>query len=436
MASPSSTVFSLEGKSLRLNTATDASSHLEPLRSSNSFTEIRLQGNTLGVEASEEIASLLKSQKSLQVANLGDIFTSRLVDEIPPALSALLTSLLELPELHTVDLSDNAFGLRTVEPLTAFLKAHTPLKHLILNNNGLGPKAGSMIGEALSELADRKEEARKQGKDVPALETIICGRNRLENGSMEAWVKAFQKHKGVKMVRMVQNGIRQQGITVLLREGLKGCSELEVLDMEDNTFTITGSRALAEAVVGWKSIRDLGLGDCYLTARGGVILGEALGKGRNTALQSLRAPYNNWTAKSVKALLAATTTGGLVNLRRLELNGNKFAEEDESVEQLRVLLDKRKEEHEEKGGEAKESEWGLDELDELDDDDEDSEEEDDEAASDGGEEDEDGEDEKEALEEKAEGILKEADAEENADVSQKKDEDVDALADKLGKTEL
>ncbi|MCJ1352340.1 MAG: hypothetical protein MMC33_002324 [Icmadophila ericetorum] len=434
MASSSSTIFSLEGKSLRLNTAADAASHLEPLRSSDAFTEIRLQGNTLGVEASQEIASLLKSQKSLQVANLGDIFTSRLVDEIPSALSALLTSLLELPELHTVDLSDNAFGLMTVEPLVAFLRAHIPLKHLILNNNGLGPRAGSMIGEALSELADRKEEARRQGKDIPALETIVCGRNRLENGSMDAWAKAFQKHKGVKIVRMVQNGIRQQGITTLLREGLKGCVELEVLDMEDNTFTITGSQALAEAVVGWKSIRNLCLGDCYLSARGGVVVAEALGKGHNTGLQTLKAPYNNWTTKSVQALLAATTKGGLVNLRRLELNGNKFAEEDESVESLRILLDKRKEEHEEKGGDTKENEWGLDELDELDDDDEDSaaEDEEEEAA----EEDEDEDGKKETTEAEGEAILKEADAEENENVSQKKDEDVDALADKLGKTEL
>ena len=167
MASSSSTIFSLEGKSLRLNTAADAASHLEPLRSSDAFTEIRLQGNTLGVEASQEIASLLKSQKSLQVANLGDIFTSRLVDEIPSALSALLTSLLELPELHTVDLSDNAFGLMTVEPLVPFLRAHIPLKHLILINIGLGPRAGSMIGEALSDLADRKEEARRHYNIAP-----------------------------------------------------------------------------------------------------------------------------------------------------------------------------------------------------------------------------------------------------------------------------
>jgi Ran GTPase-activating protein 1 len=73
----------------------------------------------------------------VQVANFADIFTGRLLSEIPDALTHLLTSLLALPELHTVNLSDNAFGLNTVAPLQPFLSQHVPLQHLILNNNGL-----------------------------------------------------------------------------------------------------------------------------------------------------------------------------------------------------------------------------------------------------------------------------------------------------------
>lgn len=424
-----STIFSLEDQSLKLSTAEDAHAHLEPLRTSTLITEIRLGGNTLGVPACAEIASLLSKQKNLEVANLADIFTSRLLAEIPPALSALLTSLLQLPNLHTVDLSDNAFGLNTVGPLVAFLKEHVPLKHLILNNNGLGPYAGIQIADALSELATKKALARKEGKEVPDLCTIICGRNRLESGSMTAWSRAFKNHGGVKEIKMTQNGIRQDGIAVLLREGLRGCEELEVLDLQDNTFTITGSLALSEVVGGWKQLRELGVGDCLLGARGGVVVAEALGKGTNKGLKVLRAQYNDLDAKGVKALLTASETG-LPGLRRVELNGNKFSEDDEGVEGLRILLNERKDEA---GDSHADAEWGLDDLSDLEEDSDDDDE-DDEAEEKA---EKDTSDEETDLKPdlkpdvRAERILKEADDAEAETVPREEDPEVDALAAQL-----
>ena len=286
--SSSNNIFSLSGQSLKLDTAEHIEPHLKPLIASHSVTEIHLGGNTLGVSACETLASVLRTKSTLQTAKLDDIFTSRLLSEIPPALSSLLTALLELPSLHTVDLSDNAFGLNTVEPLVHFLSRHVPLKHLILQNNGLGPNAGTRVASALTALAERKEEARKSGKDVPDLETVICGRNRLESGSMPAWAKAYRAHRKVKTVKMVQNGIRQDGISLLLTEGLVWCGELEILDLQDNTFTITGARALSQVVEGWKQIQELGIGDSLLGGRGAILVAEALGKGNNGLLEQLR----------------------------------------------------------------------------------------------------------------------------------------------------
>ena len=429
--SVSNNIFSLSGQSLKLDTAEHLEPHLKPLIASETVTEIRLGGNTLGAPACETLASVLRTKSTLQTAKLDDIFTSRLLSEIPPALSSLLTSLLELPNLHTVDLSDNAFGLNTVEPLVNFLSKHVPLKHLILQNNGLGPNAGALIANALIALAERKEEARKSGKEVPNLETVICGRNRLESGSMPAWAKAYRAHRKVKVVKMVQNGIRQDGISPLLTEGLVWCEELEVLDLQDNTFTITGARALTQVVEGWKHIKELGIGDSLLGSRGAVLLAEALGKGNNETLEVLRLQYNEIDSNGVKALLT-TAKDRLPQLRRVELNGNKFSEDDEPVEGLRLLLEARKER-----AHDTEAEWGLDELSDLEEessDDEDEEE-------DGNNEDEDEDDEAEREEQeqadaRRETILKDADEEEAQTVSQKKDGDVDALADKLGKTEI
>ena len=423
--SSSDSIFSLSGQSLKLDTAEQIEPHLKPLIILDAVTEIHLGGNTLGAPACESLASVLRTKTTLQTAKLDDIFTSRLLSEIPPALSSLLTALLELPSLHTVDLSDNAFGLNTVEPLVDFLSKHVPLRHLILQNNGLGPNAGTLVASALTALAERKEEARKSGKEVPDLETVICGRNRLESGSMPAWAKAYRAHRKVKTVKMVQNGIRQDGISILLTEGLVWCGELETLDLQDNTFTITGARALSQVVEGWRQIKELGIGDSLLGARGAVLLAEALGKGNNGLLEILRLQYDEIDSRGVKALLVAAKDK-LVKLRRVELNGNKFSEDDEPVEGLRLLLEERKEK-----APNVEGEWGLDELSDLeeesDDEDEDEDVDDD---------DEEEKEEQEEAEGRRESILKDADQEEAQKVSQKKDDDVDALADSLGKTEI
>jgi Ran GTPase-activating protein 1 len=414
--------FSLAGKGLKLDTKEDLEKHIQPLVDSADITHIDFSGNTLGVPACAALAPILSSKSKLESADLHDIFTSRLLEEIPPALSSLLTALLECPSLRTIDLSDNAFGLKTKDPLVDFLSKHIPLKHLILNNNGMGPIAGTSIAQALTSLASRKEEARKKGISVPDLESIVCGRNRLENGSMSAWAKAYEAHKsGIKSVKMTQNGIRPEGISHLLSSGLRHCTKLEVLDMQDNTFTIKGATALAAALSEWPDLKELGVGDDLLGARGAIKVFESLGKGQNKVVEVLRLQYNDITPKGVEALLLAARHG-LPLLRRVELNGNKFEEDDASVEELAELLSERKEES---GKENDlEGHWGLDELDELE-------------GEDSDEEEEDGLDEEEAEEEDArEKVLREADEAEDSAVSQNKDADVDELADVLKKTEI
>lgn len=348
-----------------------------------------------------------------------------MLSEIPPALQHLLTALLTLPNLHTINLSDNAFGLNTQAPLVDFLSKHVPLQHLILNNNGLGPAAGCLVADALTALAEKKDAARKEGKQVPDLETVICGRNRLENGSMNAWAKTYAAHKGVKEIKMVQNGIRQEGITQLLTSGLSHLSKLEVLDLQDNTFTAMGGTALSNVVGTWTSLKELGVGDCLLSRRGGIALATALNKGNNSKLEVLRLQFNEINSKGVKGIADARSK--LPALRRVELNGNQFEEDDASLDALREILKSRMEAAgiDDEDGE----DWGLDELDDLEE--EDSEDDEDEATKDS-----DDEEEGVDVEEKAaRQIAADKDAEEE-NVAQEKDGKVDALAEQLAKTEI
>jgi Ran GTPase-activating protein 1 len=302
------------------------------------------------------------------------------------------------------------------------------LRCLYLNNNGMGPAAGVLLADALTALAAKKEAARKEGKQVPDLELVICGRNRLENGSMAAWAKAYAANNGVKTIKMTQNGIRPEGITHLITDGLSHLSKLETLDLQDNTFTAMGAKALSSVVGRWTNLRELGVGDCLLSGRGGVALASALEKGQNKKVEVLRLQFNDINAKGLDGLASAASTS-LPALRRVELNGNKFSEEESSIEKLREILEARKEE----SGEHEDDEeyWGLDELDELDSEDEDEEESDTEEKH-GDDSDEEG---VEVEEKAARQIIEDKKAEES-NVAQDKDKKVDDLADVLAKTEI
>jgi Ran GTPase-activating protein 1 len=302
-------------------------------------------------------------------------------------------------------------------PLVAFLSSHVPLRHLFLNNNGLGPHAGILIANALSELHAKKLEARKEGKNIPDLETVICGRNRLENGSMTAWAKAFSLHTSVKEVKMVQNGIRQEGISHLLTNGLRHAKDIKVLDLQDNTFTLLGAKALAIVAPGWTNIEELGVGDSLLSAKGGIVVAEALSKGANKKLQILRLQYNDINTKGLRVFTSAVKNA-LPALRKIELNGNKFSEEDQSVMTLKEILGERKEKL--AGNLVMEDDWGLDSLSDLEEESEDEGEDED-------------EEEEEEAEERREKLLEEEEEAQEEPVALEEDKDVDDLANELEK---
>ncbi|TQS37252.1 hypothetical protein Golomagni_02284 [Golovinomyces magnicellulatus] len=362
-------VFSLEGKGLKLDSAEDVEQHFGRLREMEHVVEVRLQGNTLGVVPCQILGEILRTKKNLHVANLADIFTGRLLSEIPKALKYLLDALLTLPKLNKVILNDNAFGLKTSGPLVDFLSSHVPLQHLILNNNGLGPESSIKVAEALILLHAKKEEARKEGKDVPNLETIICGRNRLESSSMMAWAKVFSLHTGVKEVKMVQNGIRSIGIYVLLNDGLRHAKGIRILDLEDNTFLTKGASALAKVAPGWIELQELGAGDCFMESKGSLLLVEALGQGMNHNLEVLRLQYNQLNSKALNKLALVVKTA-LPNLRKMALHGNRFEGENQDVETLRQLLSDRRDKLQ--NSSTIDDDWGLDpfESDESDESDE------------------------------------------------------------------
>jgi Ran GTPase-activating protein 1 len=230
---------------------------------------------------------------------------------------------------------------------------------------------------------------------------------------MEPWAKCFKANQSLTTIRMPQNGIRPEGITIILRDGIVHDRDLRILDLQDNTFTNQGALALADILPELPQLRDLGVGDCLLSARGGVVVAEALKKAANTKLEILRLQYNEIESNGAKEFLTALKLG-LPALKMIELNGNKFAEDDEVVEEFRSLFLER----------------GFGELDELDDMEEVSEDE---------EEEEEDESEEEGVGTAAAAkdiINKETEEEENENVAPEEDKDTDELANMLAKARI
>ena len=269
----------------------------------------------------------------IQVADLADIFTGRLISEIPPALQAICDALVSMTSLVELDLSDNAFGGRSAEPMVNFLTNNRSFQVLKLNNNGLGVWGGTTVANALLESA----KLSKKDKKPSNLRVIVCGRNRLENGSAPYWAEAFSAHGTLREVKMPQNGIQMEGISAIA-QGLAKCPDLESLDLQDNTAKEKGTRAVAVALTKWPNLRSLNLSDCLLSTQGAYALASALGKGYTPKLEVLRLEYGDMNPAGIN-VLAQAIADHLPNLITLELNGNKADPEDECIVNIRDALE-------------------------------------------------------------------------------------------------
>ncbi|KIJ32129.1 hypothetical protein M422DRAFT_234263 [Sphaerobolus stellatus SS14] len=380
-----SKIFSIKGKGLKLDTRDDIKPYLENLDASV-IEEIHFGGNTLGVEAALELAEFLKKATRIKIADFADIFTGRLISEIPQALTAICDALKDRESLIEIDLSDNAFGGRSAEPMVPFLTHNRSLQILKLSNNGLGPSGGTIVADAL--LANANASIAK-GKPSN-LRVVYCGRNRLENGSAPRFAEAFAAHGKLVDVRMPQNGIRQAGIEALAR-GLAKCASMEHLDLQDNCTSDDsaeeGWEALAEALSVWRDLQTLNLSDCVLNNEGASKLFEVLSAGNHSKLSALHL-QNDDLDESILETLAELVDEHLLDLKIVELQWNEVDPEDPRVQSIAGALKSR-------GGALRV-------------------------------EDEDEEEEKEEEEEEAEDI-----AEEKAAATKPEDEGVDELADAM-----
>lgn len=313
--------LSFKGKGWKLDKAEDAKELVEEIQNCSNMTALRMEGNTLGVDAAEAMAKALSKHPEFERALWSDMFTGRLKTEIPAALKHLGAAIMSAGcKLVELDLSDNAFGPRGIEGLVDLLKSRScyTLKELKLNNNGLGIGGGKVLSECLLECHRSSVAA---GTPL-SLRVFISGRNRLENDGATALAGAFKAIGTLEELSMPQNGINLPGIKALV-EAIAANPRLRLLNLNDNTFTEAGGREMAQVLPRLQELEVINFGDCLIRNGGAKSLASALKNGQHK-LRELILSGNE--IGEVGALAITESISEKENLTLLDLNANQLGE--------------------------------------------------------------------------------------------------------------
>ncbi|TKS90100.1 Ran GTPase-activating protein 1 [Collichthys lucidus] len=324
--------LSYKGLGLKLDNAASVEELVREIEQYQGLRALRLEGNTVGVDAARAIAKALESKDQLQRCYWSDMFTGRLRSEIPTALRSLGSALMSAgARLTELDLSDNAFGPDGVKGIEQLLKSpscHT-LRELKLNNCGMGIGGGKILAEALIEC---HRQSSAHGAPL-RLRVFIAGRNRLENEGARALSRAFQLMGSLEEVHMPQNGINYAGV-MALASAMRHNPELRVLNFNDNTFTKNGTLAMAQALRHLRNVQVINFGDCLVRSEGAIALAAVLREGL-PILKELNLSFGEITEEA--ALVVAQAVTDKPHMEKVDLNGNCLGEE--GCEELREAME-------------------------------------------------------------------------------------------------
>ncbi|KAK6172378.1 hypothetical protein SNE40_016040 [Patella caerulea] len=315
-------VYKRKDATFKLNTAEDAKELIEAIESFDNMKALRLEGNTLGIDAAAAVGEALKKHPEFEKALWSDMFTGRLKTEIPQALKHLGAGIMSAgAQLVELDLSDNAFGPNAMNGLVDFLpsKSCYTLQVLKLNNNGLGITGGKMLAKCLTECY---ENSLSTGKPL-ALKVFVSGRNRLENEGTKALSQVFEKLGTLENISMPQNGINPPGISALA-DALKTNTSLKILNLNDNTLTEKGAKLIAQVLPKLENLEVINFGDCLIRNAGAVEIAKVLNE-NNNKLKELILSGNEIRQAGANSIIESMEKKE--HLEKIDLDANQFGEE-------------------------------------------------------------------------------------------------------------
>eukprot|EP00741_Cyanophora_paradoxa_P022917 tig00021525_g22137.t1 len=122
-------------------------------------------------------------------------------------------------------------------------KGGSALRNLNLTINMMGDEAASEIARAV-----------KEDKDLMLL---VLSHNKLAGGSLAALEGMLQANRGLEMLDLAYNDLRDDGAERMVRSWLHSASNLRVMVLSGNNVTPAGGRAVAEAIRSMPKDRDL-----------------------------------------------------------------------------------------------------------------------------------------------------------------------------------
>lgn len=322
--------FSISDRKMKLTSALDVSDFVSTIKAHPEIRIVALDGNTIGVDAAKALAEAIDNLTHIEEFHVNDGFTGRLKEEVHVCVEAFAHVLKTKESLKKVDFSDNAFGPVGARAVSILLSEAFALRELILNNNGLGPEGGKIIAQALLDCQTKNAAASR----TSALRRVEIGRNRLENGSAAAFSQALKTHGLLEEIALPQNGIRPEGICEL-SSGLAANPNLITVNLQDNTFTASGSEACAEALKSLSKLRSLNVGDCLMGNEGCQLVVDAL-VASGCPIESINLQYNEMNEDGVLHLVK--NLDKLSTIQVLMLNGNCFNPLGEAAELLKEAL--------------------------------------------------------------------------------------------------
>eukprot|EP00037_Helgoeca_nana_P033089 m.416593 g.416593 ORF g.416593 m.416593 type:complete len:492 (+) comp30042_c0_seq1:85-1560(+) len=319
-------VVSIEDEGKTFDTAVDVTDLVAQIKANPSLTHLKLKGNTLSKEAYRAVVDAIlavqtTSGATLKIIDSSDCFTRRGPSDIHTAMLAL-GEVVERKELVELNLGDNALSLQGAKILAPMIARCTSLSILRLNNTGLGPLGGKLIGLGLAEGARRGLR----------LKVLQLGRSRQENKGATEIAAAFELMKSLEEILMPQNGIKAAGITALAG-AVSANPNLRVLDLNDNTFRPAGCTAMAAALSSIHGLREVNFGDCLLRPTGFEQIAQAL-VDNHPDMEKIDLTYNEIKRGNVDSLCQLLS--GKSKLVKVELNGNILGEDD--LDRIKVAI--------------------------------------------------------------------------------------------------
>ena len=124
------------------------------------------------------------------------------------------------------------------------------------------------------------------------LEHFEAGRDRLENKGIMALGRVFATMGSLEVVHVPQNGIKDEGMAVLLDSLAGSCTNLHTLRVNDNWLKSESITKLFKLILSCKKLNHLNLSDLNMGQEAVYVTLEALKASEETVLQEFYCNYN------------------------------------------------------------------------------------------------------------------------------------------------